>query len=115
MALNSRNFSGPVKSCHFKFLESYMWKEILQLIIKYVIANKVSTALKFTDNTFFQPVEIDLVNKETNELLSIDKDGSIPQPQKQLNLPENKDSLNTLHFGKVQLMYLIQHIMSYAW
>ena len=57
------------------------------------IANKVSTTLKFTDNTFFQPVRIDLVNKETNELISIDKDGSITQPQKQLNLPENKDNL----------------------
>ena len=31
--------------------------------------NKVSTALKFSDNTFFQPVRIDLVNKETNELI----------------------------------------------
>ena len=46
------------------------------------IASKVSTALKFTDNTFFQPVRIDLVNKETNELLSLDKDGSVTQPQK---------------------------------
>ena len=45
------------------------------------MANKVSTALKFTDNTFFQPVRIDMVNKETNELLSTDKDGSITQPQ----------------------------------
>ena len=53
----------------------------------------MSTALKFTDNTFFQPVRIDLVNKETNELLSVDKDGSITQPQKQLSLPENKDNL----------------------
>ena len=36
-----------------------------------------STALKFTDNTFFQPVRIDLVNKESNELPLGDKDGSI--------------------------------------
>ena len=57
------------------------------------IANKVSTALKFTDNTFFQPVRIDLVNKETDELLSVDKHGSIIHPQKQLSLLENKDSV----------------------
>ena len=53
----------------------------------------LSKALKFTDNTFFQPVRIDLVNKETSKLLSVDRDGSITQPQKQLSLPENKDSL----------------------
>ena len=57
------------------------------------MANNVSTALKYNDKTFFLPVRIDLVNKETNELLSIDKDGSITQPQRQLSLPENKDSL----------------------
>ena len=53
----------------------------------------MNTTLKFTDKTFFQPVRIDLVNKKTNELLSIDKDGSITQPQRQLSLPENKDDL----------------------
>ena len=49
-------------------------------------------ALQFTDNTFFQPVRIDLVNRETNDLLSVTNDGKITRPQ-QLNLPDNKDSL----------------------
>ena len=47
------------------------------------IASDVCTALKFTENDFFKPSRIELINKETNELLLVSQDGSIRSEKQQ--------------------------------
>ena len=40
------------------------------------IASDVKTALSFTENEDFTPMQVDLVHKDTGDVLSIEQDGS---------------------------------------
>lgn len=57
------------------------------------IASDVCTALKFTENGFFIPSQIELINTETNELLSITQNGSIITSEKHQSLTDDNDTI----------------------
>ena len=56
------------------------------------IASDVSTALEFTKDTFFQPLRVEMINKETNELIMVNDNGSLGKSKEELT-PENKDAI----------------------
>ena len=58
----------------------------------------MSTTLEFTKDTFFKPSKIELINRDTNELITVNNNGSLEKLKKQPT-PENKDTIvrqNTL-------------------
>ena len=57
------------------------------------IASDACTALKFTENSFFMPSRIELINKETNEILSVSQDGSIVRSEIPCPPTDNSDAI----------------------
>ena len=57
------------------------------------IASDVCTALKFTENGFFMPSRIELINTETNEILSVSQDGSIVRSEITRSPTDNSDAI----------------------
>ena len=80
---------GPHEPKHHKPWSEYSAQYQRQQ--KRKLASDISTALRFTTDTFFKPVRVDLVNKETKELLSISHNGSLQQVKEQPQ-PGNKET-----------------------
>ena len=83
---------GPQEPKHHKQWTEYSAQYQRQQ--KRKLASDVSTALRFTTDTFFKPVRIDLVNKETKELLSISHNGSLLQVKNSVTLEIKRQPLN---------------------
>ncbi len=66
---------GPKVTKHNKSWSQYSTQYKSQQ--KKQIASNVCISLKFTENTHFQPSNVEMRNIETNEMLSIHQDGSI--------------------------------------
>ena len=81
---------GPHVSKHHQSWTEYSAQYQRQQ--KRQIASDMSTALEFTKYTFFQPLRVEMVNKETNELVTVNDNGSLEKLKEQLT-PENKDTI----------------------
>ena len=66
---------GPHVSKHHKSWTEYSAQYQRQQ--KRQIASDMSTALEFTKDTFFQPLRVEMVSKETNELITVNDNGSL--------------------------------------
>ena len=58
------------------------------------IASDVCTALKFTENGFYKASRIELINKETNEILSVSQDGSVIKSEKPRSTTDDSDAIS---------------------
>ena len=56
------------------------------------------TALKFTENGFYKASRIELINKETNEILSVSQDGSVIKSEKPRSTTDDSDAISKQTF-----------------
>jgi len=105
-------YLGPHEPKHHKLWNEYGAQYQRQQ--KWRLAIDASTALRFTTDTFFKPVRIDLVNKQTKELLSISHNGSLQQVKEQPH-PGKRQPLNKHYMWKEDSISLTKHIMNCPW